>query len=65
VRVYEERMDLLRACIIGVAETPYHDGLFFFDILFPADYPHEPPVFFIIYFFFAFFVFGMIKNKKK
>ncbi|KQK04946.1 probable ubiquitin-conjugating enzyme E2 23 [Brachypodium distachyon] len=43
VRVYEERMDLLRACIIGAVGTPYHDNLFFFDIFFPPDYPHEPP----------------------
>ncbi|KAL5203483.1 hypothetical protein ABZP36_014435 [Zizania latifolia] len=45
VRVYEERMDLLRACIVGAAGTPYHDNLFFFDIFFPLDYPHEPPHF--------------------
>lgn len=44
VRVYEERMDLLRACLVGAAGTPYHDNLFFFDIFFPPDYPHEPPV---------------------
>ncbi|KAL5650372.1 hypothetical protein ACJX0J_041181, partial [Zea mays] len=44
VRVYEERMDLLRACIVGAPGTPYHDNLFFFDIFFPPDYPHEPPV---------------------
>uniref|UniRef100_A0A0E0HI14 E2 ubiquitin-conjugating enzyme n=1 Tax=Oryza nivara TaxID=4536 RepID=A0A0E0HI14_ORYNI len=43
VRVYEERMDLLRACLVGAAGTPYHDNLFFFDIFFPPDYPHEPP----------------------
>jgi len=43
VRVYEERMDLLRACIVGAPGTPYHDNLFFFDIFFPPDYPHEPP----------------------
>ncbi|OVA14924.1 Ubiquitin-conjugating enzyme [Macleaya cordata] len=43
VRVYEERMDLLRAVIIGAAGTPYHDGLFFFDIYFPSDYPDVPP----------------------
>ncbi|KAJ3670630.1 hypothetical protein LUZ60_008056 [Juncus effusus] len=43
VRVYEDRMDILRACIIGADGTPYHDGLFFFDILFPPNYPHEPP----------------------
>ncbi|OIT31382.1 PREDICTED: probable ubiquitin-conjugating enzyme E2 24 [Nicotiana attenuata] len=44
VRVYEERMDLLRAAIIGAPGTPYHDGLFFFDIYLPSDYPHEPPM---------------------
>ncbi|KAL5989876.1 ubiquitin-conjugating enzyme [Asimina triloba] len=43
VRVYEERMDLLRAVIVGAAGTPYHDGLFFFDILFPSSYPNSPP----------------------
>lgn len=44
VRVFEERMDLLRAAIVGAPGTPYHDGLFFFDICFPPDYPNEPPV---------------------
>jgi ubiquitin-conjugating enzyme E2 O len=43
VRAYEERMDLLRAVIIGAPGTPYHDGLFFFDIFLPTDYPYEPP----------------------
>ncbi|KAJ4975095.1 hypothetical protein NE237_000201 [Protea cynaroides] len=43
VRVYEERMDLLRAVIVGAAGTPYHDGLFFFDVLFPSNYPSVPP----------------------
>ncbi|KAJ6799492.1 putative ubiquitin-conjugating enzyme E2 25 [Iris pallida] len=43
VRAYEERMDLLRAVIIGSAGTPYHDGLFFFDFQFPSDYPYQPP----------------------
>ncbi|KAI3932362.1 hypothetical protein MKW92_012445 [Papaver armeniacum] len=42
VRVYEERIDLLRAVIIGPSGTPYHDGLFFFDIQFPPDYPNVP-----------------------
>ncbi|GJN15182.1 hypothetical protein PR202_gb02076 [Eleusine coracana subsp. coracana] len=37
------RLDLLRACIVGAEGTPYHDNLFFFDIFFPPDYPHEPP----------------------
>ncbi|KAL9257529.1 putative ubiquitin-conjugating enzyme E2 24 [Drosera capensis] len=44
VRIYEERMDLLRAAIVGAAGTPYHDGLFFFDIFLPPEYPNEPPL---------------------
>ncbi|XP_011624445.1 probable ubiquitin-conjugating enzyme E2 24 isoform X2 [Amborella trichopoda] len=43
VRAYEDRMDLFRAAIVGAAGTPYHDGLFFFDIALPADYPYQPP----------------------
>lgn len=43
VRVYENRIDLLRAVIVGTAGTPYHDGLYFFDIAFPSDYPSRPP----------------------
>lgn len=43
VRVYERRIDLLRAVIVGAAGTPYHDGLFVFDIAFPSDYPEHPP----------------------
>ncbi|KAI4321872.1 hypothetical protein MLD38_035203 [Melastoma candidum] len=43
VRAYETRMDLLRAVIVGAEGTPYHDGLFFFDIHFPSDYPSGPP----------------------
>uniref|UniRef100_A0A2P2ILQ0 Uncharacterized protein MANES_15G000600 n=2 Tax=Rhizophora mucronata TaxID=61149 RepID=A0A2P2ILQ0_RHIMU len=44
VRVYEGRIDLLRAVIIGAQGTPYHDGLFFFDFAFPSDYPNNPPL---------------------
>ncbi|ESW20156.1 hypothetical protein PHAVU_006G185400 [Phaseolus vulgaris] len=44
VRVFEERMDLMRAAIVGVSGTPYHDGLFFFDIHFPSEYPSQPPM---------------------
>ncbi|GJU93474.1 ubiquitin-conjugating enzyme/RWD-like protein [Tanacetum coccineum] len=44
VRVYEDRMDLLRAVIVGPRETPYHNGLFFFDVCFPSDYPDSPPL---------------------
>ncbi|CAK7326333.1 unnamed protein product [Dovyalis caffra] len=44
VRVYENRIDLLRAVIVGPSGTPYHDGLYFFDIAFPSDYPFTPPL---------------------
>ncbi|KAL1823144.1 hypothetical protein ACET3Z_009922 [Daucus carota] len=44
VRVYEGRMDLLRAVIIGPTGTPYHDGLFTFDVHFPKNYPDVPPL---------------------
>lgn len=44
VRVYETRLDLLRAVIIGAEGTPYHDGLFFFDVHFPSAYPSVPPL---------------------
>ncbi|OEL13963.1 putative ubiquitin-conjugating enzyme E2 26 [Dichanthelium oligosanthes] len=43
VRVAEDRMDLLRAAIIGPKGTPYHDGLFFFDVHIPSAYPSGPP----------------------
>ncbi|KAF8091098.1 hypothetical protein N665_0453s0006 [Sinapis alba] len=44
VRACESRMDLMRAVIIGAEGTPYHDGLFFFDIHFPDTYPSVPPM---------------------
>lgn len=37
-------MELMRAAIVGPRGTPYHDGLFFFDISFPPQFPNEPPV---------------------
>ncbi|KAL9238412.1 hypothetical protein vseg_012837 [Gypsophila vaccaria] len=43
VRVYEDRMDLLRAVIVGAYGTPYQDGLFFFDFYMPPEYPDVPP----------------------
>ncbi|KAF5200060.1 Ubiquitin-conjugating enzyme family protein [Thalictrum thalictroides] len=44
VRVCEQRIDLLRAAIVGAPGTPYQDGLFFFDFYLPAEYPNEPPM---------------------
>ncbi|OVA16758.1 Ubiquitin-conjugating enzyme [Macleaya cordata] len=43
VRAYKERLDLMRAVIVGQEGTPYHNCLFFFDIQFPSDYPLNPP----------------------
>lgn len=43
VRVYEDRMDLLRAVIVGAYGTPYQDGIYFFDFHLPPDYPDVPP----------------------
>jgi hypothetical protein len=37
-------MDVMRAVIIGAKGTPYHDGLFFFDLYFPNKFPDVPPV---------------------
>ncbi|KAJ1484597.1 ubiquitin-conjugating enzyme/RWD-like protein, partial [Baffinella frigidus] len=41
---YQERMDLLRAAILGPSKTPYEDGVFVFDIHLPADYPNVAPM---------------------
>ncbi|GJU17181.1 ubiquitin-conjugating enzyme/RWD-like protein [Tanacetum coccineum] len=37
-------MDFLRAVIIGPPGTPYQNGLFFFDVCFPVNYPDSPPL---------------------
>lgn len=33
-----------RALIIGPQNTPYEDGFYLFKFMFPANYPHAPPV---------------------
>ena len=43
VVVYEDRCDLLQAVIKGPQDSPYADGLFFFDIQLPSEYPDLPP----------------------
>ena len=32
------------ALIIGPSETPYFGGFYFFELHFPVDYPHSPPL---------------------
>jgi baculoviral IAP repeat-containing protein 6 len=41
--VDQNRLDVLRALIIGPSGTPYQNGIFQFDIFLPADYPQVPP----------------------
>ncbi|XP_076325181.1 (E3-independent) E2 ubiquitin-conjugating enzyme UBE2O-like isoform X1 [Tachypleus tridentatus] len=43
VKAFEDRMDLYSVMIKGPKRTPYEDGLFFFDVQLPADYPNNPP----------------------
>ena len=38
-----DQLNVLHALIIGPTETPYQDGFFFFHIVFPQDYPFNPP----------------------
>ncbi|XP_037945571.1 (E3-independent) E2 ubiquitin-conjugating enzyme isoform X2 [Teleopsis dalmanni] len=43
IRVFEDRLDLLSAMIEGPKNTPYENGLFFFDFQLGRDYPRNPP----------------------
>lgn len=43
IRCFEERMDLLRVAIAGAPGSPYHNGLYIFDIRVPAEFPDMPP----------------------
>jgi ubiquitin-protein ligase len=43
VRVGDDRLDLVRALIIGPEGTPYANGCFFFDIFIPFNYPAVAP----------------------
>jgi hypothetical protein len=44
IRYASSRPDLIKALIIGPADTPYENGLFEFDILCPMNYPLGPPI---------------------
>jgi ubiquitin-protein ligase len=43
VQAYEDRLDVLRACVCGPEATPYARALFLFDIHLPPSYPASPP----------------------
>mmetsp|Transcript_13535 Transcript_13535/g.22642 ORF Transcript_13535/g.22642 Transcript_13535/m.22642 type:complete len:1253 (-) Transcript_13535:348-4106(-) len=43
LRVDNSRMDLMRACIMAPGDAPYENGVFFFDIWVPSNYPAAPP----------------------
>ncbi|XP_041363558.1 (E3-independent) E2 ubiquitin-conjugating enzyme UBE2O-like [Gigantopelta aegis] len=45
VKCFADRLDLFSIMIVGPKKTPYEDGLFFFDVQLPSDYPSSPPVF--------------------
>ena len=40
----EEDMLKGNAMIIGPEDTPYYGGYYFFELRYPTDYPHSPPV---------------------
>lgn len=42
VRSDEERVDAMKAIIVGPQGTPYSGGLFEFHVFFPPNYPHDP-----------------------
>ena len=42
---FHNESDMLKgqAMVIGPKDTPYENGYYFFELDFPADYPHSPP----------------------
>jgi ubiquitin-protein ligase len=44
IRYDEDRMDVVKALVVGPPGTPYAGGLFEFHIYFPPTYPHDPPL---------------------
>lgn len=43
VRVDKDRVDVMKAIIMGAAYTPYGHGAFEFDLFFDESYPNNPP----------------------
>lgn len=43
VRVDQTKMNLMRICMTGPEGSPYQNGMFFFDVYFPYNYPAVPP----------------------
>ena len=39
----EDDITLVRAAIIGPDDTPYENGIYFYEIRFPENYPYSPP----------------------
>eukprot|EP01022_Parablepharisma_sp_SALTPOND_P020985 TRINITY_DN395_c0_g1_i1.p1 TRINITY_DN395_c0_g1~~TRINITY_DN395_c0_g1_i1.p1 ORF type:complete len:5656 (-),score=802.26 TRINITY_DN395_c0_g1_i1:1614-18581(-) len=43
IRVDEQRIDFMKALVMGACNTPYGHGAFEYDIYCPANYPNESP----------------------
>jgi len=43
VRVDKERVDMMKAIIMGASDTPYAHGAFEYDLFLDNNYPNEPP----------------------
>jgi ubiquitin-protein ligase len=43
VAAFAERVDLMRALVMGPPGTPYEDAVFVFDLQLPPDFPQQPP----------------------
>mmetsp|Transcript_140814 Transcript_140814/g.449278 ORF Transcript_140814/g.449278 Transcript_140814/m.449278 type:complete len:359 (-) Transcript_140814:193-1269(-) len=43
LRLYGDRMDIMRAALVGPKNTPYADALMFFDVHLASNYPLVPP----------------------
>lgn len=43
VKYDEQRMDVMKAMIMGAEGTPYSSGAYLFDIFFDENYPNNPP----------------------